>query len=160
MAIYGKTQTENGLECSKPLKFDVTAVESCFEWGSAGYSQNSKNSQNGQNGPKMAKYKKLHLIIKLWLILSIWFNFCLIWTTNFTKNCSVNIEICKRFFFLNGYKTAKNGWSKLKMALFVLNNLILKYDGQKTLKKQPSIFARTFDMESPTCNRYNSATVV
>ena len=27
MAIYGKTQTENGLECSKPLKFDVTGVE-------------------------------------------------------------------------------------------------------------------------------------
>ena len=34
-AIYGKTQTENRLGCSKPLKFDVTDVESCLDWGAA-----------------------------------------------------------------------------------------------------------------------------
>ena len=46
MAIYGKTQTEKGLVCSKPLKFDVTDVERCLDVRSSGYGQNGENYQN------------------------------------------------------------------------------------------------------------------
>ena len=47
IAIYGKTQTENGLVCSKPLKFDVPDVERCLDVQSIGYGQNGENGQNG-----------------------------------------------------------------------------------------------------------------
>ena len=47
IAIYGKTQTENGLVYLKPLKFDVTDVESCLDLVSGGYGQNGENGQNG-----------------------------------------------------------------------------------------------------------------
>ena len=55
IAIYGKTQTENGFICSKPLKSDVMWVGSCFGLVGVGYSQNSKI---GNNGKKEAKLKK------------------------------------------------------------------------------------------------------
>ena len=47
MAIYNKTQTQNGLVGSKPLKFDVTDVERCLDKWSIGYGQNGENGQIG-----------------------------------------------------------------------------------------------------------------
>ena len=72
MASYGKTQTESGFICLKPLKFDLTWVESCFGFGGGDPSQNSENCKNGHNNNnKNLQVKKMHIMIKFWLMLNI-----------------------------------------------------------------------------------------
>ena len=60
MSIYDKTQTENGLVCLKPLKFDMTDVESGFKLESSGY---SKKGGNGKYVQKKLEIEKNHQIL-------------------------------------------------------------------------------------------------
>ena len=124
-AIYGKTQTEI---CSKPPKFDVTLVGSCFGLGGGGYIQNSENNQNGNNDKKNGHIKKMNLIIKLWLILSIWLKFGHIWKEIALKHYFFNIDSWRSGVFPNWTKMIEN-------VFFALIHHRFSYNGKNTHTK-------------------------